>query len=48
MLILIRFQTRFPTIASMPKEESTITNIRTLLVHAETLQYRVQEIVRRL
>ncbi|MEC9292668.1 MAG: peptide chain release factor 2 [Chloroflexota bacterium] len=32
----------------MPKEESTITNIRTLLVHAETLQNRVQEIVRRL
>ena len=48
MLILIRFQTRFPTIASMPKEEATITNIRTLLAHAETLQNRVQEIVRRL
>ncbi|MDP7088117.1 MAG: peptide chain release factor 2 [Dehalococcoidia bacterium] len=32
----------------MPKEESTVTNIRTLLVLAETLQNRVQEIVRRL
>ena len=48
MLVLRRFRTRFPTITSMPKEESTTTNIRTLLVHAETLQNRVQEIVRRL
>ena len=48
MLVLIRFRTRFPTITSMPREESTTTNIRTLLVHAETLQNRVQEIVRRL